>query len=232
MLRNISLGIYIPGTSILHRLQARTKLFAILWFSVASVVAHQRTWHFATYGVIVGLVCTGVALCGISPRFLWRQIRLLALIIVIGVLQVLFVASAPAILTRGPLVLTYEDVWLLVSISAVLLVIYVLALLFTMTTTPIALIEGMTRLLHPLRRLRFPVDDLALMALIALRFVPTLIDEVDQLVKAQTARGADFRHGSLRDRIQSFMTLFVPLIQRVSQRAADLALAKVAGMPT
>jgi energy-coupling factor transport system permease protein len=301
MLRNIALGTYIPGSSTLHRLQARTKLLAIVWLSVASLIANQRTWHFTSYGVIVALACGSVALGSISVRFLWRQMRLLALLLLFGVSQALLFAGGPqlvalgpvalprllaftmllvyggvlvtgllalaaplprvrlflrvrwprwlsyllivlapivlvllqgiqaaptaSIFVVGPLSLTYEGIWLATSISVVLLVLYLLALLFMMTTTPIALIEGLTRLARPLRRLRFPVDDLALMTLIALRFIPTLIDEVDQLVKAQTARGADFTHGALRERIQNFTTLFAPIMRRASQRAADLALA-------
>jgi len=94
-----------------------------------------------------------------------------------------------------------------------------------MTTSPIALIEGLTALLMPLRWLRLPVDAFALMTLIALRFIPTLIEEVEQLVKAQASRGADYTHGTLRERTQSVTALFVPLLQGVLRRAADLATA-------
>ena len=94
-----------------------------------------------------------------------------------------------------------------------------------MTTSPIALIEGLTALLMPLRWLRLPVDAFALMTLIALRFIPTLIEEVEQLVKAQASRGADYAHGTLRERTQSGTALFVPLLQGVLRRATDLATA-------
>jgi len=94
-----------------------------------------------------------------------------------------------------------------------------------MTTTPVALIEGLTVLLAPLRRLRLPIDEFALMALLALRFIPTLTEEVELLIKAQTARGADFAHGTLRERAQSLTALFVPLLQGALRRAADLATA-------
>ena len=107
----------------------------------------------------------------------------------------------------------------------VLLVLYACSLLLTMTTTPVALIEGLTMLLLPLRRLRLPVDDFALMTLLALRFFPTLIEEAEQLTKAQAARGADLASGTVRERLQSLATLFVPLMQGVLRRAADLATA-------
>ncbi|MEO7911913.1 MAG: energy-coupling factor transporter transmembrane component T, partial [Roseiflexaceae bacterium] len=107
----------------------------------------------------------------------------------------------------------------------VFLALYTLALLLTMTTTPVALIEGLTMLLAPLRRLQLPIDEFALMALLALRFIPTLTEEVELLIKAQTARGADFTHGILHERAQSLAALFVPLLQGALRRAADLATA-------
>lgn len=303
MLKNISLGVYYPGNSLLHRLQARTKLFILFLLIICLTVANQRQWHFAPYIVAVILLCAGVALSGISPHHFWRRMRLLVLVTIIGAISFLLFPDAvgkplytvgpflvsyallhwaiviygvlltvyilllllplPALrafrqqhwfrrtrvplilvtivvlallwsirnipLTRtfplGPLVLTYDTVWLLMTVFTVFLVLYALSLLLTMTTTPVALIEGMTILLTPLRWLRLPVDDFALMTLIALRFIPTLLDEADQLIKAQTARGADLSHGTIRERLQSLATLFVPLIQGSLRRASDLATA-------
>jgi energy-coupling factor transport system permease protein len=128
-------------------------------------------------------------------------------------------------ITLGPLVITEGSLRLGVRLYIVFLSLYTLALLLTMTTTPVALIEGLTVLLAPLRRLRLPVDEFALMALLALRFIPTLTEEAELLIKAQTARGADFSHGTLRERAQSLAALFVPLLQGALRRAADLAAA-------
>ncbi|MBO0794250.1 MAG: energy-coupling factor transporter transmembrane protein EcfT, partial [Ktedonobacteraceae bacterium] len=125
----------------------------------------------------------------------------------------------------GPLPVTDYAIWLLVSIFVVLLVFYTFSLILTMTTSPMALIEGMSMLLSPLRRLRLPVDDFTLMALLALRFVPTLLEEVELLLKAQTSRGADMTSGTLRERMQSLVALFVPLIQGTFRRASELATA-------
>ncbi|HJZ49662.1 MAG TPA: energy-coupling factor transporter transmembrane component T [Roseiflexaceae bacterium] len=125
----------------------------------------------------------------------------------------------------GPLVLTSGGARLGGRLYAVFLSLYTLALLLTMTTTPVALIEGLTMLLAPLRRLRLPIDEFALMALLALRFIPTLTEEIELLVKAQMARGADFTHGTLQERAQSLAALFVPLLQGALRRAAELATA-------
>lgn len=125
----------------------------------------------------------------------------------------------------GPIAITYNGVWLLVTGFTVFLVLYVFSLLLTITTPPVALIEGLTLLLAPCRRLRLPVDDFALMMLLALRFFPTLIEEVEQLIKAQTARGADVSNGNITERLQSLVSLFVPLMQGALRRAAELSTA-------
>ncbi len=302
MLKNISLGTYYPGQSLLHRLQARTKLLLLLWIVVCLAIAGQREWHFVPFIVMVVLLCISVTVSNISPRDLWRRMRLLVLLTVIGAIPILFStqgnddktlyaigplqisyafareaaliyaivviafflfslvpplrhvprprwmrrlrtllvitilaaivfllltqnASAATTSSLGPLLLTRSGVWSLVSLAAVLLTLYAFSLLLTMTTSPVALIEGLTMLLSPLRRLRLPVDDFALMTLLALRFIPTLLEEVEQLTRAQTARGADISNGTIRERLQSLAMLFVPLIQGVLRRASELATA-------
>ncbi len=128
-------------------------------------------------------------------------------------------------LAVGPVVVTYDGVWLLMALLVYFPVLFCLALLLTMTTTPVALIEGMSLLLSPLRRVGLPVDEFALMVLIALRFVPTLADEAEWLVRAQSARGADFASGGARERLGSLTALIVPLIQGTMRSASELAVA-------
>jgi energy-coupling factor transport system permease protein len=301
MLQNLSLGVYFPGSSPLHRLRARTKLLALLWLIVFLVVANQRQGHFAPYAVTLAVLALAIALSGISPVLLWRRIWLLALFTAISVVPLLFFLPGKPLATFGPYAVSYgqarwamlayalaligclawlararvrrvprrrrrwaarltillalgapvllavywltrgqsaaatfpvgpavigdRGVWVLVSAGMILLVFYALALLLTMTTTPVALVEAIRLLLAPLRRLGAPVDDFALMMLIALRFIPTLVDEADQLMKAQIARGADVTRGSPRERLQSLATWFVPLVQATLRRAGDLATA-------
>ncbi len=305
MFRNISLGTYYPGNSLLHRLQARTKLLLLIWLAIFLIIANNHFWHFAPYVVLVILAFAGVAAAGFTPHQIWRRIWWLVVLALIGAIPALFTTdggssthplypigpfTASFLLVRyaiiiygilltlyillfllplpplrrllrhrllrpirvllilltivalvtlwftrniplsntfpvGPFVITDLGVWLLVSLSTVFVVLYTFSLLLTMTTPPIALIEGMTILLTPLRWLRLPVDDFALMTLISLRFIPTLIEEIEQLYKAQTSRGADYTHGSIRERVQSFIALFVPLLQGVLRRAAELATA-------
>jgi energy-coupling factor transport system permease protein len=127
--------------------------------------------------------------------------------------------------TIGPILISDTGTWLLMSVFSVFLILYALSLLLTMTTTPVALIDGLTLLLAPLRRLGLPIDEFALMTLLALRFIPTLTDEAEQLIKAQVARGADFSGGTLRELLQSLTMLLVPLMRGALRRAAELATA-------
>ena len=302
MLQNISLGTYYPGKSLVHRLQARTKLLVLFIIAVSLAIAGQRGGNFAPFIASTSLLCLTIIASKISPRELWRRMWLLALFTIIGALIALFSLSGDGdkvvyalgplripygfaqqsalwlalllfsflILTRitplrviwrniwlrrlrrllilllvvallfwwvirsnpptqslliGPLSITQSGVWSFVSFTVVLLTLYAFSLLLTMTTSPIALIEGLTMLLAPLRRLKLPVDDFALMMLLALRFIPTLFEEIEGLTKAQTARGADLMHGPLSERFQSLTMLFVPLLQGVLRRASELATA-------
>lgn len=303
MFSRISLGVYYPGHSLLHRLQARTKLLIIAWLAVVVAIANGHEWHFAPYIVIVALLLLAIALSGIAPRALWQRLWLLLLLTLIGIPPAIFFSNvgttilttfgpwpvaygtlrliiliysvvpltylllslprtararalrqrpwfrftrflafllalvallflwltrrAPAsgLLPLGPLVLTYDGVWYTMAFFVAFFSLYTFSLLLTMTTSPIALIEGMTLLLTPLRWLKLPVDDFALMTLIALRFVPTLLEEAEQLVKAQMSRGADLTRGTLRERVQSLTMLFVPFLQATLRRAAELATA-------
>ncbi len=304
MFQNIPLGTYFPGKSLLHRLRARTKLLLMLWLSIYFTIANQNFWDFTPHIVAVLLLFAAIAFSGISPGVIWRRMRWLVLLALIGIIpNVLFFGNSgttvlrtlgpwplPYIVVRGilagygilfalfilfsllplpqvraiqqrrwfkrirvllivlaigaallwwltrgnaassalpigPIILTYDGVWAEVTIFVVFLTLFAFSILLTMTTSPIALIEGLTRLLAPLRWLRLPVDDFALMLLIALRFIPTLIEEVELLIKAQTSRGADYTHGSIRERLQSLIALFVPFISSTLRRAADLATA-------
>ncbi len=303
MFSKISLGVYYPGKSLFHRLQARTKLLIMVWLAVVVAIANGREWHFAPYVVVGALLLLAIVLSGIPLRVLWQRLWLLLLLTLIGIppaiffsnvgttilamygpwhvpygtlrltiliasilpltyllLSLLRAAWARALrrriwfrssrvlvllltiiallflwLTRhapagglqpiGPIVLTYDGVWYTMAFFIAFLTLYTFSLLLTMTTSPIALIEGMTLLMTPLRWLKLPVDDFALMTLIALRFVPTLLEEAEQLVKAQTARGADLTQGTLRERLQSMTMLFVPFMQATFRRAAELATA-------
>ena len=154
-----------------------------------------------------------------------RNLILLAALLAFALFWLIAGNAAAQMLPIGPYVITYGGTWTFMSSFLILMALLIFAQVLTMTTSPVALIEGVTLLLSPLRRLKLPVDDFALMALLALRFIPTLVDETEQLIKAQSARGADLSSGTMLERLQSLSMLFVPLMQGSLRRAADLATA-------
>jgi energy-coupling factor transport system permease protein len=191
-------------------------------------------WWLLGYVTLLALAALWLAV--VPPgrlRLLWRRPWLRRLMLLLGLTALAALAayalllgtSTGVTLPIGPAVVTLEGLWIVVTASMILLVFYLLALLLTMTTTPVALVEGLTILLGPLRRIGLPVDDFALMLLIALRFIPTLVEEADTLMKAQAARGASVTHGTVGERLMSLQSWFVPLVQGALRRAEDLAAA-------
>jgi energy-coupling factor transport system permease protein len=193
----------------------------------------QLRWTIVIYGILLTIYIALLflpmpALKNFSQHLWLNRIKVPLIVITLCIIVLLwFIRNIPPATTFlvGPFVITDLGVWSMLSLSTVFIVLYIFSLLLTMTTSPIALVEGLTILLTPLRWLKLPVDDFALMTLIALRFIPTLIEEVEQLLKAQTARGADYAHGTIRERSQSLLALFIPLLQGVLRRASDLATA-------
>jgi energy-coupling factor transport system permease protein len=154
-----------------------------------------------------------------------RMVLILAVIVVVLFLGLTIGTASNQPLVLGPFLITEHNAWILMTSFTVIVVLYISSLLLTMTTMPVALVEGITMLLSPLRRFKWPIDDFALMLLLALRFIPTLLNEAEQLIKAQTARGADTRYGTWRERFQSMSMFFLPLIHGSLRRASELATA-------
>lgn len=224
MLEQFAPGVFYPAESLLHRLRARTKLLALAWL-VAYATAANQAGRAGPYIALALLALLAAGCSGVGAARLWRRMRWLVLLTLLGTLPgvlLLGVEGAP-LFAIGPLIVTREAVELGIRLLAAFLALYLLALLLTLTTSPVALIEGLTLLLGPLRRLRLPVDAFALMALLALRFIPTLADEVEQLVKAQLSRGANFARGSIAERRDSLAALIVPVYAGALRRAAELA---------
>src|SRR6266566_1916079 len=214
--KNIPIGTYFPGDSLLHRLQARTKLLLFLCFITCLFVANHHKWYFAPYIVIVLLLCAGIALSGVPLRELWQRMWLLVLFSITGAIFTLLAppeTGQKILATPGPFAFPLVQVYGAALAYCLLLALYILALLLR------------TPALRRLRWLRLPVDDFALMTLLALRFIPTLVEEVEQLVKAQASRGADFSRGTIRERLQGVSALFIPFMQGTLRRAAELATA-------
>ncbi|HEY7356200.1 MAG TPA: energy-coupling factor transporter transmembrane component T [Ktedonobacterales bacterium] len=226
MLNNLPLGLYIPGTSVLHRLQARTKLLLVGWLAVLLFLANRQAWHLGPYVVTLALLLAAVILSDIRPGYIFRRMRLLVLLVILAdIPALLFTPGDTTVATIGPFVISSDGAWFVVGFSTIFIFIYLASQLLALTTSPVALAEGLALLLRPLRRWRVPADELALMALISLRFLPLLVDEANQLIKAQQSRGAQFTRGSLRKRRQTILALLVPMLRGALRRAGELAVA-------
>ena len=223
MLKDITLGQYFPGNSLIHRLDPRTKLIMLVVYIVALFCA--VSW--ISYGVVFAFLAVTVAVSKIPVKSILRGMKPLVVILVFtGVLNLFFTTGEGA-----PLV----DFWIITIyaegvVRALFMVIRILMLicgtfLLTYTTSPISLTDGLESLLSPLKAIRLPVHELSMMMCIALRFIPTLIEETDKIMSAQKARGADFENGSLLQRVKALVPILVPLFISAFRRADELATA-------
>lgn len=239
MLDNLPVGVYLPGESPVHKLRARTKLLLLIWFAASFFVANHHQFHYGVYTVAFAIIAVALTLARVDSGYIWRRLRMLVILLAIGVPFSLMWTPGDTWHTFGPLVLqfdhvhveigsivvTYDGIWFTFSFTAIFLLLFLGSLTLTLTTTPVALAEGIVLLLRPLRRLRLPVEEFGLMTLVSLRFVPVLVQETEQLIKAQISRGADFSTGSLATRVRRLGTLLVPLVQGALRRAEGLSSA-------
>jgi len=223
LLRSFAFGQYVPVESPVHRLDPRTKILAAL----ALVAGTFAIGTFAGLAVLTVFLAAAIAAGRIAPGYVVRGLRPVFWLLAIAVaLQVLFgEGGGHPVFRRGPLVVTRENLLLgaFYGYRVVLLVVATTLMMFT--TSPVELTDGMERLLRPFRRAGVPAHELALMMTIALRFIPTLLEETEKIMKAQMARGAEFSQGSLVRRARALVPLLVPLFVGAFRRADALALA-------
>lgn len=223
MLKDITLGQYFPGNSVIHHLDPRTKLIMLVVYIVALFLA--VSW--VSYGLMAAFLLLVIKISTISPKSIIRGMKPLVLILVFtGVLNLFFTAGNGTPLVRFWIFEIYEEG----LTRAVFMVIRILLLvsgtfLLTYTTSPISLTDGLESLLGPLKKIGLPVHELAMMMCIALRFIPTLIEETDKIMSAQKARGADFESGNLMDKAKALVPILVPLFISAFRRADELATA-------
>ena len=221
MLKDITLGQYFPGNSLAHRLDPRTKLILTVLYIVILFCAKG----FVSYGVVALLLLTGVKVSGVAPRALVRGLKPILFIICFTAVLNLFYTPGEALASFWIFTITKEG---LVTAFFMVLRITMLIMgtfLLTYTTSPIALTDGLETLLGPLKRLKVPVHELSMIMSIALRFIPTLIEETDKIMSAQKARGADFESGNLLQRARALVPILVPLFISAFRRADELAVA-------
>lgn len=223
MLKDITLGQYFPGNSRVHRLDPRTKLIMLIVYIAALFLAE----NWISYGLMLAFLIAVVKISTISPKAILRGMKPLVIILIFtGVLNVFFTPGEGTPLLELGMVTIYSEG----LIRAVFMVLRILMLisgtfLLTYTTSPISLTDGLESLLNPLNKLHVPVHELSMMMCIALRFIPTLIEETDKIMAAQKARGADFESGNLIDKAKALVPILVPLFISAFRRADELATA-------
>jgi len=221
MLKDITLGQYFPGNSLAHRLDPRTKIMLTVLYIVALFCAKS----FFSYGVVALLLVTGIKISGVAPKALVRGLKPILFIIGGTAVLNLFYTPGEALVSFWIFKITKEGILTAFFMVLRITMLIMGTFLLTYTTSPIALTDGLETLLGPLKKIRVPVHELAMIMSIALRFIPALIEETDKIMSAQKARGADFESGSLLDRAKALVPILVPLFISAFRRADELAVA-------
>lgn len=221
MIRDITIGQYYPADSLLHRLDPRTKIIGTFLFIISLFVS--RSW--LAYGLAFLFLSLAIMLSRVPLKFMLKGLKAVMMIIFFTVLLNLFLTPGEALITLWRFTITIEGVQTAVQMAIRLVFLIIGSSIMTLTTSPIALTDGIEYLLNPLKRIGVPAHEIAMMMTIALRFIPILLEETDKIMKAQMARGADFESGSIFKRAKSMIPLLVPLFISAFRRADDLALA-------
>ena len=222
MLKDITLGQYFPGNSSIHRLDPRAKLIILVMYIVALFVA--SSW--VSYAVVLAFLLTTIKISTIPPKSIVRGMKPIVFILLFTGILNLFYSDGGTVLVRlGSLAITTEGVKRAIFMMGRILMLISGTFLLTYTTSPISLTDGLESLMNPLKKIRVPVHELSMMMCIALRFIPTLIEETDKIMSAQKARGADFENGNILDRAKALIPVLVPLFISAFRRADELATA-------
>ena len=222
MLKDITLGQYFPGDSYIHRLDPRTKLLMVVIYIAALFMA--STW--LAYGLVIAFLAVCIKVSTIPLKAITRGMKPVLMIVVFtGILNLFFTPGTQEIVNIFGFSLTWEAVERAAQMILRIMLLITGTFLLTYTTSPIALTDGLENLLNPLKAIKFPVHELSMMMCIALRFIPTLIEETDKIMCAQKARGADFETGSIMDRARALIPILVPLFISAFRRADELAIA-------
>ena len=221
MLTDITIGQYFPGNSFIHRLDPRTKVIVLLLLIVA-VFLLDTPWAYAG---LCGFTCFIIHVSGVPIHMMLKSLKPLFWILLFTFLIHLFTTQGDIIWQGWIFSITEQGLKQGIFISIRLVLLILLSSLLTFTTSPIALTDALENLMNPFKRLGLPAHELAMMMTIALRFIPTLLEETDKIMKAQKSRGADFSSGNIVKRLKSLIPILVPLFIGAFRRADELAIA-------
>ncbi len=221
MLKDITIGQYIPGDTKVHNLDPRVKIIITFVF-IASLFFINK---FFAYIFVIAFMAMALFISKIEIKYMFKGLKPLIAIILLTVILNIFMTEGEIIYTIWKLKITKEGLYQAGFMALRLIFLITGASLLTLTTSPISLTDGIEKLLNPFRKIGVPAHEIAMMMTIALRFIPTLLEETDKIMKAQMARGADFESGNIINRAKAMIPLLVPLFISAFRRADELALA-------
>lgn len=221
MIRDITLGQYYPEQSVIHRLDARTKILGTLLYIIEIFLVNS----FAGFGLVILALGVLIGISRVPVRFIFKGLKAVVFIILLTFVLNLFMFDGTVLWHWKFLTITYEGLYRSCFMALRLILLIVGTSMLTLTTKPMELTDGLEKLLKPFNRFGLPSHEIALMMSIALRFIPTLLEETDKIMKAQQARGADFESGSLIQRVKNMIPILIPLFVGSFRIAQDLALA-------
>lgn len=221
MLKDITIGQFFPGDTIVHKLDPRVKILITFVFIISLFFINK----FYPYIFILGFILTTIKLSEVPFKYVFKGLKPLRFILIITFVINVFMTKGVVLFNIGPLEVTREGLNQAVFMALRLIFLIMGTSLLTLTTSPISLTDGIEKLLNPLKIIGLPAHELAMMMTIALRFIPTLLEETDKIMKAQMARGADFESGNILNRAKNLVPLLVPLFVNSFRRADELAMA-------
>lgn len=221
MLRDITLGQYYQTESVLHKMDPRVKLGGTLLYIISLFFFK----NFLAYLIAILFLAIVIKLSKVPFKFMVRGMKAIMFLLLITVVFNLFLTQGTPLITVWKLTITREGVKMALTMALRLTLLIIGSSVMTLTTTPNNLTDGMEKMMRPLRVIKVPVHEVAMMMAIALRFIPILLEETDKIMKAQIARGADFESGNLINKAKAMVPLLVPLFISAFRRANDLAMA-------
>ncbi|MBB6698101.1 energy-coupling factor transporter transmembrane component T family protein [Clostridium algidicarnis] len=222
MIKDITIGQYVPGESFVHKLDPRTKILISLLFIIQLFLIKS----FSGYIFVVAFILATVSVAKLSPTYLYKGLKPVFILIVVTAILNLFMVEGTELVFQWKFIKIYKEGLSTAGFMVLRLIFLIIGTsLLTLTTSPIELTDGIERLLSPFKKIGLPAHELAMMMTIALRFIPTLMDETDKIMKAQMARGADFDSGNIINKAKGLIPLLVPLFISSFRRADELAMA-------
>lgn len=221
MIKDITIGQFFPGRSLIHKLDARTKILLTVFYLVIIFVFCKNFWALA---LMTGFGILSYLLSRISVKVILKSLKpLLPILLLTTILQLYYVKEGNLLLKAGFISITDKGVYMAIFIALRIFSLLVVSSLLTYTTAPTDLTDAIEKLLSPLKIFKVDVHTFAMMMTIALRFIPTLVDEIDRIMLAQKARGADFENGNILKRVKALFPIFIPLFISAFKRAFELA---------